>query len=97
MWMVVFLVELYDVYWSIKLQDWLYQNEINPVGRYLIGIDEQSVALFMVIKIATIILTLTCLPLIFQKRPKLAFWLLMPLFVSRVILLYFLEMGSYVP
>ena len=48
---VILMVSAYDVYLSIKLQDLLPETEKNPVGRWLIQIDNQDVALFMAAKL----------------------------------------------
>ena len=87
-------VECYDVYWSIKLQETLYQNEINPIGAFLISLDGGDVALFMAMKVMTIVVILGTLPLIlWSSRPKMAWFLLGVLFISRLLLFLFLETG----
>lgn len=93
-WLFVGFVEVYDVYWSIKLQDMLVQNEINPVGKFLLSMDGGDVALFMAMKVSAIIMILGSLPAILvSDRPKLAWSLLGVIFISRLALFLFLETG----
>ena len=44
------LVASYDSYLAVKLRDTLYNNELNPLGRMLIRMDNGDVALFMGVK-----------------------------------------------
>lgn len=93
-WLFVAFVETYDVYWSIKLQEILYQNELNPIGQVLMSADGGDVALFMAMKVAVIILILGSLPVILlNNRPKIAWALLSVIFISRLMLFLFLETG----
>jgi hypothetical protein len=93
-WLFIGLVEAYDVYWSVKLQDTLYENELNPIGKFLISLDNGDVALFMALKVAAIILILGSLPAImFANKAKLAWFLLGIVVVSRLALFVFLETG----
>lgn len=92
-WMFVGFVEAYDVYWSIKLQDVLINNERNPLGRFLISLDGGDVALFMALKVAAIFLVLGALPVILWKKEKVAWLLLGVVFISRLALFIFLEAG----
>ena len=41
------LVASYDSYLAVKLRDTLYSEELNPLGRLLIRMDNGDVALFM--------------------------------------------------
>ena len=94
MWIFIALVEIYDVYLSIKLADFLYENELNPIGKYLIKIDDGDVALFMAFKIGAIISVLSGIIILFvTKRIRIAWTFLGLAFVSRLILLLFLETG----
>jgi len=79
-------VECLDVYYSIKLQDSLYENELNPVGRYLIRLDGGNVAIFMAVKVATISIVMASLPLLYCFRKKLA-WILLGIFSLKKALL----------
>ena len=61
---IITLVSCYDVYASIKYQEVLYSNEENPIGRWLIRLDNGDVALFMTVKMvgtAAVLLSLAAL------------------------------------
>ena len=93
-WLFVGFVEVYDVYWSIKLQDVLIDTEQNPIGRFLLSLDGGDVALFMALKVSAIIAILGSLPvLLWTHRAKLAWLLLSIIFISRLALFVFLETG----
>ena len=92
-WFFVAFVEVYDVYWSIKLQDSLIENELNPIGSFLLSLDGGDVALFMAMKVSAIIMILGSLPVILSDKPRLAWILLGVIFVSRLALFVFLETG----
>jgi hypothetical protein len=89
-------VECYDVYWSIKLQDTLYGDEVNPFGRFLIDLDDGSVALFMAFKVSALAVLVSSLPILCFFRPRLAWVLLVIAGLSRVCLLLFLEFGHLI-
>lgn len=93
-WLFVGFVECYDVYWSIKLQETLYGNELNPIGRFLISLDGGDVALFMTMKIGVIILILgALLTILWANKVKTAWLLLSIIFISRLCLFVFIETG----
>jgi hypothetical protein len=48
----IFLVSMLDHYLTIKLQESILVDEINPLGIFLIKLDGGSVALFMTLKMA---------------------------------------------
>jgi hypothetical protein len=93
-WLFVAFVEVYDVYWSIKLQEVLYENELNPIGSALMSLDGGDVALFMAMKVMVIIIILGNLPVIlWSNRIKVAWGLMAVIFISRLLLFLFLETG----
>ena len=93
-WAFVGFVEVYDVYWSIKLQEILLSNELNPIGKFLISLDGGDVALFMAMKVLAMIMILGSLPVIlWSDRRKIAWFLLGVIFIARLALFLFLETG----
>ena len=76
----------FDIYMSIKAQEYLFDIEMNPVGRWLIRLDGGSVALFMGVKTAGTTLALGILVWMYlHKRSwawmSIVFVSLMQLFV----------------
>ena len=47
LWLSIGLISSVDLYWCIKNQHIIAQIEENPIGRYLIELDQGDVALFM--------------------------------------------------
>ena len=46
----IFLTSMLDHYFTIKFQDTIVTDEMNPFGRFLLRLDGGSVALFMTLK-----------------------------------------------
>ena len=65
---IVAAVAAYDVYLSIKFQDVLFAMEENPIGRWLIALDEGDVALFMTAKMIGVTAVVLTLPAIYRFR-----------------------------
>ncbi len=63
-WFFIALVVSIDVYFAIKLQGNLYENELNPIGRWLMDMDDGDVALFMAFKFLGALIVLSCYPII---------------------------------
>lgn len=94
LWFFISFVEVYDIYLSLKYQDTLYENELNPIGKFLIDLDGGDVALFMTAKVAGIIMLITAIPLLlFFKKKRLAWTFLLLAFTSKLAVLCFLEFG----
>lgn len=70
-WLIIGFISAFDSYCSIKYRDFLYEFEQNPIGRYLIELDNGDVSLFIMIKIMGTILTLGILILLFLYNSKI--------------------------
>jgi hypothetical protein len=81
----------YDTYLSIKHRETLYENELNPIGRWLIERDHGDVALFMGVKMAGTILALGIMCYYFSVRPWRALFVGLVLCVVQVVVLLYLE------
>lgn len=82
-------VSLYDIYISIKTQSTLAEMELNPVGQWLIALDD-GVALFMTCKCLGNILAILFLAYLMTHRPRLGWPAAWGLVVFQVALLYIL-------
>lgn len=92
-WAVVWIVSAVDVYWSIYLGDTLHRNELNPIGRWLIALDNGNVALFMAVKFLGTTFVLAILPLIFIYRKDIGYAITCGLGSLMCGLFYFLYWG----
>ncbi|WP_146373605.1 hypothetical protein [Symmachiella macrocystis] len=63
-------VSAVDTYWTFKNQDFLYQYEQNPVGRWLMEQDGGDVALFMTFKMVGTLVVMCTIPLLYRFRAK---------------------------
>ncbi len=63
--MIIAAVSVFDIYITFKLQSLIYDNELNPIGRWLIELDNGSVALFMTAKAVGLSLILWVIPLMY--------------------------------
>lgn len=92
-WLFIGLVSCVDLYLAIKLQDTLYQAELNPIGRMLIRWDKGDVALFMSLKCLGTCLVLGFLILVRCKNRKLAERITFGVTAFQLALLLFLMAG----
>ena len=51
LWLLIIAISATDSYLSFKYSDFLYEMELNPVGRWLIELDGGDVALFAGVKL----------------------------------------------
>ena len=68
---IIAAVAAYDVYLSIKFQHVLYSMEENPLGKWLIALDNGDVALFMTAKMIGTMVVLLVLPAFYRFRRNL--------------------------
>jgi hypothetical protein len=91
MWVAIGLISAIDLYWAVKNQDTMIFNEENPIGRYLIRLDDGSVALFMGVKMAGTILALGFLIFLYHYKSFFAWVSIVILTMLQFYLLYYLE------
>jgi len=72
LWLFIGFASAIDIYMSIKTQEYLWHLEMNPVGRWLIGLDDGDVALFMGIKTAGTTLVLGLLVWLYHVKKSWA-------------------------
>ncbi|HTN77757.1 MAG TPA: hypothetical protein VL096_21010 [Pirellulaceae bacterium] len=68
LWLFIGLVAAYDVYLSIKYQETLQFQELNPVGRWLLEIDNGSIATFMGCKFLGTMITLGVIQVLYAYK-----------------------------
>ena len=90
MWLAIGWISAIDLYWAIKNQHIMLNNEENPIGRYLIGLDDGSVALFMGLKMAGTILALGLLIVLYHYKKLYAWLSIISLTVAQFLLLHYL-------
>lgn len=71
LWLFIGVVAAYDVYLSIKYQEVLQYQELNPLGRWLLKLDGGSVAVFMGCKFLGTLVVLGVIQLLYFYRRHL--------------------------
>ena len=90
LWLAIGLISAIDLYWAVKNQHVMLENEENPVGRYLIRLDDGSVALFMGVKMAGTVLALGLLVFLYHYKKLYAWLSIISLTVAQFLLLRYL-------
>ena len=90
LWLAIGFISAIDLYWAVKNQHVMLENEENPVGRYLIRLDDGSVALFMGVKMAGTILSLGVLVFLYHYKKLYAWLSIISLTVAQFFLLHYL-------
>lgn len=71
LWLFIGLVSAYDTYLAIKFQEMLRFHELNPMGRWLLEVDNGSVATFMGCKFVGTMLVLGTIQLLYAYERRL--------------------------
>jgi cytochrome b subunit of formate dehydrogenase len=96
MWMAIGIISSVDIYWAIANQDMMMELEENPIGRYLIGVDDGSIALFMSVKVAGTIIALGSLVFLYHWKQKYAWPIIITITLAQFFLLSYLNDGYIV-
>jgi hypothetical protein len=68
------LVSTYDTYLTVKYQHYLHENEVNPICRWIMALDQgpltgsDNMAVFLALKFGGGAIVLTAIPLLFWFR-----------------------------
>lgn len=92
-WLIIGIISAIDCYWSIRLQDTLYQYEQNPLGKWLIEMGGGDVALFMMVKMIGTIVALGSLVLLYKYKRVFAHISCTCVCFFQIILLLYLTYG----
>ena len=93
MWLFVACVSAVDIYWSVLLHEILHETELNPIGSYLIKVNDQKIATFMAMKSIGTSIVLGLLILIYGINRKVAWCVIVGVFVFQLLLMLFLTGG----
>ena len=92
---IILFVSMNDVYWSFKTRDTLLEDELNPIGRWLIRLDDGDIALFMTAKMLGTIVVVMVLPWIYRIRRRMGLLVAMALTCFQIAL--FLQLNFDLP
>ena len=93
-WLIIGIISAIDCYWSIRLQEVLYEHEQNPVGRWLIDLGGGDIALFMMCKIIGTTISLGCLVLLYIYKESWAHISCFCVCIFQLLLLAYLYYGN---
>lgn len=94
------IVSVYDIYLTIKYVEYLGTYELNPVGRWLMGLDQgpectlKQVAAFVSAKFAGNFIALSVIELLASWKRYIATAVAFPVVLFQLWLLYFLMFGD---
>ena len=85
----VLLVSMIDHYLTIKFQQEIIASERNPLGRWLIGADGGSVALFMTLKMFFLWVIALIVLKLYEAKKKYAYTCIVALSIVQLFLIYY--------
>jgi len=90
---IILLVGAIDTYWLSKNRDSIMEFEKNPVGRYLISLDDGDVSLFILCKFIGTFTVIYFLQKLFVKKKDSALAIALALALFQIFLLAYLYCG----
>ena len=88
--LVIGYISAYDLYLAISFSEELILNEQNPLGRYLIKVNNGNIALFMGLKFAGTITCLAILVVLYQCKKSWAWICISAITLFQISLLLYL-------
>ena len=95
--LVSVVISIIDIYWSIKNQDTLLKDELNPLGKFLIKSDDGDVALFMTVKAAGTMVVGFTIPIIYWLNNKWGLTIGLGVTSFQIVLFAYLYFGEHFP
>lgn len=87
---VIITISAIDMYWLSKNKDGIVESEKNPIGRYLIALDDGDVSLFIFCKFIGTFAVIYFLQKYFIKRINVALLIVTAIAVFQLLLLSYL-------
>ena len=87
---IIVIVAAIDTYWLSKNRSFIIDVEQNPIGQYLISLDDGDVSVFILCKIIGTYTVICMLYTILYHSPKHAIGIAIMLALAQLILLYYL-------
>ena len=94
---VIVLVAAIDTYWLSKNRLIMEQSEKNPIGRYLLSLDDGDVSLFILFKFIGTYIVLAALYGLLQRHPRKALFMgCLLAFLQICLLLYLYHVPPFI-
>jgi len=84
----------YDTFWLVKNRSVIHSIEENPIGVWLINLDNGDISIFVGAKFAGTILSLGALSLLYVVKRKWAWVCILSVFIAQVFVLYYVMFGG---
>jgi len=92
---LIVLVSSIDIYWLSKNRDLIHEYELNPIGQYLLRLDNGDVSLFILCKTLGTYIVIASLYILFHYRKRYAIVSISILAIIQIILLFYLSVGPW--
>ena len=92
LWLFIGVVSAYDAYLVSRYCETILEFELNPVGRYLIELNDGNVGVFLRAKAAGTLIVMSSLAIIHVRSERLAYPIVGSLAVLQFLLLLFLTL-----
>lgn len=89
-WLFIIFVSVFDGFLALRYRHELHRTELNPLGRWLIRLNENQVWLFLAAKFAGTVASATAVLLIHSRYPRLGLTIATALAALQLCLLLFL-------
>ena len=92
---VIVLISSIDIYWLSKNRYLIHEYELNPIGQYLLGLDNGDVSLFILCKTLGTYIVITILYILFHYHKRYAIASIIILSIIQIILLFYLSAAPW--
>ena len=87
---IIITVAAIDTYWLSKNRDIIHEVEQNPIGKYLIGLDNGDVSLFILCKFIGTYMSIAVVYWLWPKYPRKSNAIAISLATIQIFLLFYL-------
>ena len=94
LWLGIGIMSAYDTFWLVKNREVISLTEKNPIGTWLIELDQGDVSIFVGAKFAGTIMALGVLSLLYRYRRRWAWACIIPVFIIQVFVICYVVYGG---
>jgi hypothetical protein len=94
LWLGIGLMSAYDTFWLVKNREVISLTEKNPLGTWLIELDQGDISIFVATKFAGTIIAMGVLSLLYRCKRRWAWACIIPVFIIQVFVIYYVVYGG---
>tara|TARA_Y100000310_G_scaffold65019_1_gene60540 strand:- start:2142 stop:2486 length:345 start_codon:yes stop_codon:yes gene_type:complete len=94
LWIGIGLMSAYDAFWLVKNREFISSIEKNPLGLWLIELDDGDVSIFVSLKLAGTMLALGILALLYRYKRRWAWVCVVSVFIVQVFVIWYVIYGG---